>query len=108
MRTVGIWNISRYISTTADQGTDSVKTLRFLHLPPSIQLCKFYLITSSVFVVQFHEMKWSDVIGWVGEGGALLGTKRSLPKGKFAEIAQEFRENDIQGLLIVGGFEVII
>ena len=53
-------------------------------------------------------MKWSDVTGWVGEGGALLGTKRTLPRGKFDKIAQQFSNFKIDGLLIVGGFEVII
>jgi len=25
-------------------------------------------------------IKWSDVTGWVSEGGALLGTRRTLPE----------------------------
>ncbi|KAL7035000.1 hypothetical protein ACKWTF_008208 [Chironomus riparius] len=53
----------------------------------------------------FTEMGWGDVTGWVGQGGAFLGTKRTLPEGKFKEIAQRFREFSIQGLLVVGGFE---
>lgn len=53
----------------------------------------------------FTKMDWGDVTGWVGQGGAFLGTKRTLPEGKFKEIAQRFREFNIQGLLVVGGFE---
>ncbi|KAG5681302.1 hypothetical protein PVAND_010751 [Polypedilum vanderplanki] len=53
----------------------------------------------------FTKMDWADVTGWVGQGGAFLGTKRTLPEGKFKEIAQRFREFGIQGLLVVGGFE---
>ncbi|XP_015030158.2 ATP-dependent 6-phosphofructokinase isoform X2 [Drosophila virilis] len=48
---------------------------------------------------------WSDVSGWVGQGGAYLGTKRTLPEGKFKEIAARLKEFKIQGLLIIGGFE---
>lgn len=47
----------------------------------------------------------SDVTGWVGQGGAFLGTKRTLPEGKFEQIAARLREFRIQGLLIIGGFE---
>lgn len=47
----------------------------------------------------------SDVTGWVGQGGAFLGTKRTLPEGKFEKIAQRLKEFKIQGLLIIGGFE---
>lgn len=43
--------------------------------------------------------------GWVGQGGAFLGTKRTLPDGKFHKIAERMREFRIQGLLIIGGFE---
>lgn len=43
--------------------------------------------------------------GWVGQGGAFLGTKRTLPEGKFAKIAAKLKEFNIQGLLIIGGFE---
>ncbi|CAO1400844.1 unnamed protein product [Diamesa serratosioi] len=51
------------------------------------------------------KMNWGDVTGWVGQGGAYLGTKRTLPEGKFKEIAARFKEFKIQGLLVVGGFE---
>ncbi|XP_030370642.1 ATP-dependent 6-phosphofructokinase isoform X2 [Scaptodrosophila lebanonensis] len=52
-----------------------------------------------------RELNWSDVSGWVGQGGAYLGTKRTLPEGKFKEIAARLKEFKIQGLLIIGGFE---
>ncbi|XP_056630416.1 ATP-dependent 6-phosphofructokinase isoform X1 [Diorhabda sublineata] len=51
------------------------------------------------------KMAWSDVTGWVAQGGAYLGTKRSLPVDKMDEIAKKFTEYGIQGLLIIGGFE---
>lgn len=52
-----------------------------------------------------QEMQWSDVTGWVGLGGALLGTKRTLPGKRLPQIAAKFKEFGVQGLLIIGGFE---
>ena len=49
---------------------------------------------------------WSDVTGWVGQGGAFLGTKRTLPDGKYVEVAANLRKHNIQALLVIGGFEV--
>ncbi|XP_050517978.1 ATP-dependent 6-phosphofructokinase isoform X2 [Diabrotica virgifera virgifera] len=51
------------------------------------------------------KMAWSDVTGWVGQGGAYLGTKRSLPTNKLDQVAKRLVEYGIQALLIIGGFE---
>lgn len=51
-------------------------------------------------------MQWSDVTGWVSQGGANLGTKRTLPDDRVSIIASRLKEYGIQSLLIVGGFEV--
>ena len=48
---------------------------------------------------------WSDVTGWVAEGGALLGTKRTLPEKSYQACADQMRKNNIQGLVVIGGFE---
>lgn len=50
-------------------------------------------------------MTWSDVTGWVGQGGAILGTKRTLPNQRMPQIAARLKEFKIQALLIIGGFE---
>jgi 6-phosphofructokinase 1 len=50
-------------------------------------------------------MDWSDVTGWVGQGGAFLGTKRTLPGDKMPAIAKKLAESKIQALLLIGGFE---
>lgn len=50
----------------------------------------------------------SDVTGWVGQGGAFLGTKRTLPGNKLTEIAARLKEFNIHGMLIIGGFEVCV
>ncbi|XP_065204748.1 ATP-dependent 6-phosphofructokinase isoform X3 [Planococcus citri] len=50
-------------------------------------------------------MKWADVAGWVSQGGAFLGTKRTLPGDRMPQIAARLKEYNIQALLIIGGFE---
>lgn len=58
---------------------------------------------------KFKLMDWSSVTGWVGQGGAYLGTKRAPPKEEqLPQIAQRLKEYGIQALLIIGGFEVFI
>ena len=57
--------------------------------------------------MQIHPLGWSDVTGWTGQGGAFLGTKRTVPDGQHAEIALRLRQFNIQSLLVIGGFEVI-
>lgn len=54
---------------------------------------------------EFQEMTWGDVNGWVSQGGALLGTKRTLPAGKFAQVAEQLKKFKIEGMMIIGGFE---
>ncbi|GAB1297902.1 ATP-dependent 6-phosphofructokinase [Apodemus speciosus] len=84
---------------------------------------------------QIQEIGWADVGGWTGQGGSILGTKRSLdhlelelrdgcelprgfrePKpgplqehtlpGKHLEkIAKQMHSHSINALLIIGGFE---
>ncbi|XP_078465887.1 ATP-dependent 6-phosphofructokinase, platelet type isoform X5 [Lampetra planeri] len=54
---------------------------------------------------QIKEIKWRDVGGWTGQGGSLLGTKRTLPSKYFDQIAEKIREHNVNALLIIGGFE---
>lgn len=54
---------------------------------------------------KIEEIGWSGVGGWVGQGGSRLGTKRVLPKKYFEEISKNISDNNIQGLIIIGGFE---
>ncbi|KAM4608805.1 ATP-dependent 6-phosphofructokinase, liver type [Polymixia lowei] len=51
------------------------------------------------------EMSWHDVAGWTGQGGSLLGTKRTLPNKYMEKIVDTIRKYKISALLIVGGFE---
>ncbi|XP_059182867.1 ATP-dependent 6-phosphofructokinase, platelet type isoform X2 [Centropristis striata] len=57
---------------------------------------------------QIKEIKWADVGGWTGQGGSLLGTKRTLPAKHVDKIAEQMRKHNINALLIVGGFEAFL
>nr|XP_057932745.1 ATP-dependent 6-phosphofructokinase, platelet type-like isoform X3 [Doryrhamphus excisus] len=54
---------------------------------------------------QIKEIKWGDVGGWTGQGGSLLGTKRTLPGKHLEQIAEQMRIHNINALLVIGGFE---
>ncbi|XP_044032597.1 ATP-dependent 6-phosphofructokinase, platelet type isoform X1 [Siniperca chuatsi] len=54
---------------------------------------------------QIKEIKWADVGGWTGQGGSLLGTKRTLPAKHVDKIAEQMQKHNINALLIIGGFE---
>ncbi|XP_044151249.1 ATP-dependent 6-phosphofructokinase, platelet type isoform X1 [Bufo gargarizans] len=54
---------------------------------------------------QIQEIKWGDVGGWTGQGGSILGTKRTLPAKYFDQIADQIRVHNINALLVIGGFE---
>ncbi|KAF6727968.1 ATP-dependent 6-phosphofructokinase, platelet type [Oryzias melastigma] len=57
---------------------------------------------------QIKEVKWSDVGGWTGQGGSLLGTKRTLPAKHADKIAEQMRKYNINALLVIGGFEAFL
>ncbi|KAJ8376034.1 hypothetical protein SKAU_G00066140 [Synaphobranchus kaupii] len=57
---------------------------------------------------QIKEIKWGDVGGWTGQGGSLLGTKRTLPAKHVEKIAEQMRTHNINALLVIGGFEAYL
>ncbi|XP_063467117.1 ATP-dependent 6-phosphofructokinase, platelet type isoform X4 [Symphalangus syndactylus] len=57
---------------------------------------------------QIKEIGWTDVGGWTGQGGSILGTKRVLPGRYLDEIATQMRTHSINALLIIGGFEAYL
>uniref|UniRef100_A0A671QH75 ATP-dependent 6-phosphofructokinase n=1 Tax=Sinocyclocheilus anshuiensis TaxID=1608454 RepID=A0A671QH75_9TELE len=57
---------------------------------------------------QIREIKWADVGGWTGQGGSLLGTKRTLPAKHIDKIAEQMRKYNINALLVIGGFEAFL
>ncbi|XP_072110102.1 ATP-dependent 6-phosphofructokinase, platelet type-like isoform X3 [Mobula birostris] len=54
------------------------------------------------------EIKWGDVGGWTGQGGSLLGTKRTLPVNNLKALADQIRLHNINALLLIGGFEAYL
>ncbi|XP_013872180.1 ATP-dependent 6-phosphofructokinase, liver type [Austrofundulus limnaeus] len=51
------------------------------------------------------EMKWHNVAGWTGQGGSLLGTKRTRPATNMEKIVENISKYNISALLVIGGFE---
>ncbi|OQV21160.1 ATP-dependent 6-phosphofructokinase [Hypsibius exemplaris] len=51
------------------------------------------------------EITWTDVNGWNGEGGALLGIKRTLAGDYLSALAENIKKFQLAGLVIIGGFE---
>ncbi|XP_048202106.1 ATP-dependent 6-phosphofructokinase, liver type [Perognathus longimembris pacificus] len=54
---------------------------------------------------QVQEVGWHDVAGWLGRGGSMLGTKRTLPRAHIESIVENLRAYNIHALLVIGGFE---
>ncbi|KAM5234945.1 ATP-dependent 6-phosphofructokinase, platelet type isoform 1-T1 [Ctenodactylus gundi] len=54
------------------------------------------------------EIGWGDVGGWTGQGGSILGTKRTLPGKCLEKIAEQMRVHNINALLVIGGFEAYL
>uniref|UniRef100_A0A5F8HJU0 ATP-dependent 6-phosphofructokinase n=1 Tax=Monodelphis domestica TaxID=13616 RepID=A0A5F8HJU0_MONDO len=57
---------------------------------------------------EIKEFHWTCVRGWTGQGGSILGTKRTLPAMYLEQIAEQIRTYKINGLLVVGGFEAYL
>lgn len=53
---------------------------------------------------ELEELSWMDVGGLVNQGGAELGTNRTLPSsGDYYAIARNLEKEGLDGLLIIGG-----
>ncbi|ROL43733.1 ATP-dependent 6-phosphofructokinase, liver type [Anabarilius grahami] len=57
--------------------------------------------------LKLTEVHWHDVAGWTGQGGSLLGTKRTLPNSCMESIVANIGKFGIQSLLVIGGFELV-
>ncbi|XP_068942634.1 ATP-dependent 6-phosphofructokinase, platelet type isoform X1 [Petaurus breviceps papuanus] len=57
---------------------------------------------------QIKEISWGAVGGWTGQGGSILGTKRTLPAKLLEKIAEQMRTHNINALLVIGGFEAYL
>ncbi|KAI3357398.1 hypothetical protein L3Q82_015831, partial [Scortum barcoo] len=57
---------------------------------------------------QIEPICWTSVSGWTGNGGSMLGTKRTLPGKVLEEISQNIAKYNIHALVIIGGFEAYV
>ncbi len=54
---------------------------------------------------QVRELFWDDVEGWAFDGGAELGTRRTVPTvEEFYSLGRAIERNNIDALIIIGGF----
>ena len=54
---------------------------------------------------EIEELSWMSVAGFTTRGGADLGTNRDVPQGRdFYAIARNLEENNIEGILMIGGW----
>lgn len=52
------------------------------------------------------ELTWSDVEGWAVEGGAYLGTRRTIPTTEeFYSLGRAIETAELDGLIMIGGFK---
>lgn len=54
---------------------------------------------------EVKELKWLDVIDWHNKGGSEIGTNRSLPSEDFGSVAFYLQKYQLNGLIVIGGFE---
>lgn len=53
-----------------------------------------------------RELKWNDVEGWAEDGGAYLGTRRTIPEiDNYYALGRAIEEAKLDGLLVIGGFK---
>ncbi len=56
-----------------------------------------------------RELTWGDVDSWISEGGADLGTRRSVPTLEhFYSIGRAMENNEVDALIIIGGFNAYL
>uniref|UniRef100_A0A8C5FXH7 6-phosphofructokinase n=1 Tax=Gadus morhua TaxID=8049 RepID=A0A8C5FXH7_GADMO len=53
-------------------------------------------------------LSWTNVSGWTGKGGSMLGTKRTLPGKMLEEISLNINKFNINAMVIIGGFEAFV
>lgn len=56
-----------------------------------------------------RELTWADVEGWVGDGGAELGTHRDVPTiEQLYALGRQIELNRIDALLVIGGYNAYL
>lgn len=58
---------------------------------------------------QIRELSWDDVEGWAFDGGAVLGTRRDIPRiEEYYGLGRAIERNSIDALLVIGGFSAYV
>ncbi|WP_128773730.1 6-phosphofructokinase [Actinomyces oricola] len=58
---------------------------------------------------EVRELSWDDVEGWVGDGGAELGTRREVPTiEQLYALGRAIESHQIDALLVIGGFNAYL
>ncbi len=56
-----------------------------------------------------RELSWSDVEGWAFQGGAELGTRRSVPTiEQFYSLGRSIEKHEIDALIVIGGLNAYL
>ncbi|SPT53412.1 6-phosphofructokinase [Actinomyces bovis] len=56
-----------------------------------------------------RELSWDDVEGWVGDGGAELGTHRDVPSiEQLYALGRQIEQSNIDALLVIGGYNAYL
>ena len=56
-----------------------------------------------------RELTWADVEGWVGDGGAQLGTRREVPTiEQLYALGRAIELHEIDALLVIGGYNAYL
>lgn len=54
-------------------------------------------------------LSWDDVEGWVGDGGAELGTRREIPTiEQLYSLGRAIEQHEIDAMLVIGGFNAYL
>lgn len=53
-----------------------------------------------------RELGWADVEGWAEDGGAMLGTRRTIPEiDEYYALARQIENAQLDALIMIGGFK---
>ncbi|KAG8831285.1 6-phosphofructokinase, alpha subunit [Serendipita sp. 399] len=72
------------------------------HTPLAVQNGFKGLLDDSIYA-----LSWLKVDSWMTRGGSELGTNRASPKDTLGAVASKFQKYEIDGLLLIGGFEAL-
>lgn len=77
-----------------------------LGIDAGLQMVGVYGSFKGLLDGDIRPLNWGDAEGWVGDGGAELGTRREVPGvEQLYAIGRAIEKQDISALLIIGGYD---